>query len=76
MEEDKMKKQRALVNKKNKRLQKIISRVEDSEDDYDVKYNKYNLQQKSMNKDEEEYNKLKGKMKKGRLNKPYVHETE
>ena len=76
MEEDKMKKQRALVNKKNKRLQKIISRVEDSEDDYDVKYNKYNLQQKSMNKDEEEYNKLKGKMKKVRLNKPYVHETE
>ena len=71
-----MKKQRALVNKKNKRLQKIISRVEDSEDDYDVKYNKYNLQQKSMNKDEEEYNKLKGKMKKVRLNKPYVHETE
>lgn len=71
-----MKKQRALVNKKNKRLQKIISRVEDSEDDYDVKYNKYNLQQKNMNKDEEEYNKLKGKMKKVRLNKPYVHETE
>lgn len=29
-----------------------------------------------MNKDEEEYNKLKGKMKKVRLNKPYVHETE
>ena len=29
-----------------------------------------------MNKDEEECNKLKGKMKKVRLNKPYVHETE
>ena len=71
-----MKKQRALVNKKNKRVQKIIFRVEDSEDDYDVIYNKYNLQQKSINKDEEEYNKLKWKMKKVRLNKPYVHETE
>lgn len=59
MAEDKMKKQRALVNKKNKRVQNIISRVEDSEDDYDVIYNKYNLQQKSINKDEEEYNKLK-----------------
>ena len=54
-----MKKQRALVNKKNKRVQKTIFRVEDSEDDYDVIYNKYNLQQKSINKDEEEYNKLK-----------------
>ena len=32
MEEDKMKKQRVLINKKNNRLQKIIYRVEDSED--------------------------------------------
>ena len=33
MEEDKMKKQSALVNKENKRLQKMTYGVEDSEND-------------------------------------------
>ena len=52
MEEDKMKKQRVLVNKKNDSLQKMIHRVEDSEDDGDDdEDNEHDLQQESMKKE-------------------------